>query len=59
MFFIDNVLLPLQGAVMIPNCFSSDFGDEIDRYAVLVDKNDNELEMRVERIRGNIFFTRG
>ena len=58
-FFTDNLLLPLQGAVMIPNCFGSDFGDEIDSYAVLDDKNGNEFEMRVERIRGSIFLTRG
>jgi len=43
---------------MIPNCFGSDFGDEIDRYDVLTDKN-NEFKIRVERINGSIFLTKG
>jgi hypothetical protein len=49
----------MQGAGMIPNSFGLDFGDEIDRYVVLVDKNNNEFEVGVERINGSIFFTRG
>jgi len=44
---------------MIPNSFGLDFGDEIDRYVVLVDKNNNKFEVRVKRINGSIFFTRG
>jgi len=55
----DVVIGFMQGVVMIPNSFGSDFGDEIDRYTVLVDKNNNEFEVRVERINGSIFFTRG
>ena len=44
---------------MIPNCFGSDFGDQINDYALLVDKNGNEFAMRVKRINGSIFLTRG
>jgi len=43
---------------MIPNYFGSNFGDEIDGYVVLVDRNGTEFKMRVERINGSIFFTR-
>jgi len=55
----DVVIGFMQGVVIIPNSFGSDFGDEIDRYVVFVDKNNNEFEVRVERINGSIFFTRG
>jgi len=44
---------------MIPHSFVSDFGDQINRYVVLVDKNHNEFDVAVERINGNIYFTRG
>jgi len=39
--------------------FESDFGDEMDRYVVLTDKNNNRFEIRVERINGSIFLTKG
>ena len=32
----------MQGAVMVPNCFGSDFSDEIDRYVVLTDMNNKD-----------------
>ena len=58
--FNNNVVIGfMQGAAMIPNSFGLDFGDEIDRYVVLVDKNNNKFEVRVKRINGSIFFTRG
>ena len=44
---------------MIPHSFGSDFGDQIYRDAVLVDKNHNEFDVNVERINGNIYFTKG
>jgi len=44
---------------MIPNYFGSDFGDEIDKYVVLTDKNNNEFKIRVERIDEIIFMTKG
>jgi len=46
----DDFHVYMQGAVMIPHSFGSDFGDQIDRYAILVDKNHNEFDLRVERI---------
>lgn len=45
--------------MMIPHSFGSDFGDQINRYVVLVDKNHNEFDVRIERINRTIFFTRG
>jgi len=44
---------------MIPHSFGSDFGDQINRDAVLVDKNHNEFDVNVERTNGNIYFTKG
>jgi len=44
---------------MIPNFFGSDFGDEIDRYVVLTDKNNNEFKIRVEKINESIILTKG
>jgi len=44
---------------MIPNNFGYDLGDEIDWYAMLIDENNNEFKIRVERINGSIFLTKG
>jgi hypothetical protein len=55
----DDVNVYMQGVVMISHSFGLEFGDQINRYVVLIDKNHNEFDVRVERINGNIFFTRG
>jgi hypothetical protein len=35
--------------------FAADFGDQITRYAMLIDKKGNRFEVLVERINGSIF----
>lgn len=47
------------GAVMLPMMFAHDFGDEIDQYATLVDPNNNEFEVLVERNNQGIYLTKG
>jgi len=49
----------VQGVVMLPGSFDFDFGDQIDHYATLVDTNNNEFEVKVERLCGCIFLTKG
>lgn len=44
---------------MLPSLFGNDFGDQIDRYATLVDPNHNEFEILVHRNNYGIFFTKG
>lgn len=39
---------------MQPSMFGQDFGDPIDRYATLLDPNNNEFEVLVERNNGSI-----
>lgn len=39
--------------------FGHGFGDQIDRYAMLVDSKNNEFEVMVERNNGAIFLTKG
>jgi hypothetical protein len=39
--------------------FAADFGDEINRYANLVDPKGNQFEVLVERINNNVFLTHG
>ncbi|GAU42517.1 hypothetical protein TSUD_376450 [Trifolium subterraneum] len=48
-----------DGAVMIPRMFANDFGGEICRIANLIDANDNQFEVLVEKINGNIYLTHG
>ena len=47
-------LFVCQGAVMLPLMFAHDFGDQIDRYAMLADPNYNKFEVLVERHNGGI-----
>jgi len=44
------VLLFSQGVVCLPNIFGADFGDEIGRFATLIDPKDNQFQVLVERI---------
>lgn len=44
---------------MLPTNFAYDFGDSVDRYATLVDRNHNSFEVLVERNNQGIFFTKG
>jgi len=45
--------------VLSPTMFVHDFGDQIGRYANLVDSKNNEFEVLVERFNGNIYLTTG
>jgi hypothetical protein len=38
---------------------AADFGDEVNRYADLVDPKGNQFEVLVERINNNVFLTHG
>ncbi|CAJ2676314.1 unnamed protein product [Trifolium pratense] len=48
-----------HGAVKLPKMFADDFGDEIGRIANLVDAKDNHLEVLVDKIDDDVYFTRG
>jgi len=45
--------------VVLPSMFGHDFGEQIGRYAKLVDSNYNEFEVLVERNNGLIYLTTG
>jgi len=44
---------------MLPSMFRREFGTEVDRYATLVDRNQNEFEVLVERDNHGIYLTKG
>jgi len=44
---------------MLPNMFAADFGDQITRFAALVDTKNNQFVVLVERINGAVFFYLG
>lgn len=44
---------------MLSNMFSRDFGDQIRHYTILVDPNNNEFKVLVERFNGSEFLTEG
>ncbi|GAU50461.1 hypothetical protein TSUD_240590 [Trifolium subterraneum] len=48
-----------DGAVMLPRMFADDFGDDICRIANLIDSNDNQFEVLVEKINENVYLTHG
>lgn len=52
----DFLSFGFQGMVVLP---THDFGDELGRYAMLVDCNYNEFEVLVERNNGRIYPTTG
>lgn len=41
---------------MLPNMFAKDFGDQITRFATLIDPKNNKFEVLVERVNGHVFF---
>lgn len=44
---------------MLPNMFTNDFGDQVQRFATLIDAKSNQFEVLVERIDGSVFFSKG
>ena len=44
---------------MLSNMFTNDFGDQVQRFATLIDAKSNQLEVLVERINGSVFFSKG
>lgn len=44
---------------MLPKIFSSDFGEQIGSIARLVDPNNNQFEVQVDKIDGFLFLTTG
>jgi hypothetical protein len=44
---------------MLPMMFSDDFGNQLQQYATLVDQNNNQFEVLVERNNQGIYLTRG
>jgi len=48
-----------QGAVMLPNMFTNDFGDQVQQFATLIDAKSNQFEVLVERIDGSVLFSKG
>jgi len=48
-----------QAVVMLPTMFGHEFGDQVYRYATLVDQNHNEFEVLVEERNGKIYLTKG
>ncbi|XP_045791434.1 uncharacterized protein LOC123886139 [Trifolium pratense] len=47
------------GAVKLPRMFAEDFGEELCRVATLVDARDNQMEVLVDKIDEDVYFTRG
>ena len=43
-----------QGAVILPNMFTNDFGDQVQRFATLIDAKSNQFEVLAERIDGSV-----
>ncbi|GAU48206.1 hypothetical protein TSUD_304860 [Trifolium subterraneum] len=48
-----------EGAIMLPNMFARDFGNEVRRFATLVDPLGNQFRVLVEKIKGNVYLTWG
>ncbi|WJX65470.1 linoleate 13S-lipoxygenase [Trifolium repens] len=48
-----------DGAVMLPRMFVDDFGHQIPRYVYLIDAKQNQFEILVDKLHGDIYFTRG
>ena len=44
---------------MLPNMFRSDFGDQVQQFATLIDAKSNQFKVLVERIDGSVFFSKG
>ncbi|GAU42994.1 hypothetical protein TSUD_188680 [Trifolium subterraneum] len=48
-----------EGAVMLPKMFYDDFDDVVTRVATLVDTNENQFEVLVDKVNDSMYFTRG
>ncbi|WJX28733.1 DNA helicase [Trifolium repens] len=48
-----------NGAVMLPRMFVDDFGHQVSRFVHLIDSKQNQFEVLVEKVHGDIYFTRG
>ncbi|CAJ2672072.1 unnamed protein product [Trifolium pratense] len=55
----DDGELACKGAVKLPRMFAEDFGEELCRVVTLVDARDNHLEVLVDKIDEDVYFTRG
>jgi hypothetical protein len=44
---------------VLPTMFLREFGDQLGRYATLVDQKHNQFEVLVERNNATVFFTKG
>ena len=53
--FFDKKHVCVEGGVMLPNMFVRDFGDQFIRYATLVNPNNNEFQVLVEKFNGSFF----
>jgi len=51
-------IICVQGGVMLPNMFVEGFGDQISRYATLIDPNNNEFQVLLKRFNDNVFFNK-
>ena len=40
---------------MFPSLFANDFGDQVTRFATLIDPKNNKFDVLVERINGRFF----
>jgi hypothetical protein len=58
-FLIFCVYYVLQGVVSLLTMFAHDFDDQIDKHATLVDANNNEFEVLVQRNNHVIFLRKG
>lgn len=54
--FLAKKIVCVRGTVMLPNTFTGDFGDQIGRYAILVDPNNNEFQVVVKKRSMVVFF---
>jgi len=44
---------------MLPNMFTNDFGDQVQRFTTLIDAKSNQFEVLVERNDGSMLFSKG
>jgi len=44
---------------MLPNMFTNDFGNQVQRFATLIDTKSNQFEVLAERMNDFVFFSKG
>jgi len=44
---------------MLPNMFTNDFGDQVQRFATLIDAKSNQFDVLVEKMNEYVFFSKG